>query len=257
MDKLKVSGLTYGYDARTVVENIDIEVGEGEFVGIVGPNGSGKSTILKCIYGGMTPKTGEVYIDGTNIREIKPKKRATMLAAVGQENTIPFNFTVREIVSMGRTPHKRLFEPDNERDRAIVDEAMDKLGISALAERSYMNLSGGEKQRVIIARAFAQETELLVMDEPTNHLDINYQLQIFETLKASGLTVLVAIHDLNLAAMFCDRIYVLSGKQVYASGKTDDVLNRELIREVFHVKGAVERHPLTGKNNIIFIPNIQ
>lgn len=256
MSRLEVKGLTYGYEEKNVVENIDLKVEEGDFVGIVGPNGSGKSTILKCIYGGMTPRAGEIYIDGINIKEIKAKQRATMLAAVGQENSIPFNFIVREIVAMGRTPHKKLFEPDTEEDKAIVEEAMERLGISALADRPYTNLSGGEKQRVVIARAFAQKTDLLIMDEPTNHLDINYQLQIFQTLKKSGLTVLSAIHDLNMASMFCNKLYILNNKTVCASGNTDDILTQDLISEVFHVDCSVEKHPLTGKKNIVYIPKL-
>jgi iron complex transport system ATP-binding protein len=253
--KLKVEGLTFAYDKENVIENICLAVSEGAFVGIVGPNGSGKSTILKCIYGGLTPKQGNIAFDGIDTKKLKPKERARMLSVVGQENSVPFNFTVREIVAMGRTPHKKLFESDTAEDKQIVEAAMEQLGISALADREYANLSGGEKQRVLIARAMAQKTDFLILDEPTNHLDIQYQLQIFRILKESGLTVLSAIHDLNLAALFCDELYVLDGKEIHTHGTPDDILTVDLLKNVFHVDCAVDNDPRTGKKNIVYIPN--
>ena len=253
--KLKVEGLTFAYDKENVIENICLAVSGGAFVGIVGPNGSGKSTILKCIYGGLTPKQGNIAFDGIDTKKLKPKERARMLSVVGQENSVPFNFTVREIVAMGRTPHKKLFESDTAEDKQIVEAAMEQLGISALAEREYANLSGGEKQRVLIARAMAQKTDFLILDEPTNHLDIQYQLQIFRILKESGLTVLSAIHDLNLAALFCDELYVLDGKEIHTHGTPDDILTVDLLKNVFHVDCAVDNDPRTGKKNIVYIPN--
>lgn len=258
--KLYVDNLSYRYDKydrEPVISGVHIEVESGQFVGIVGPNGSGKSTILKCIYNGLVPQTGEILLEGKNIHEIKSKEKAKKLSVVGQENSVPFNFTVREIVAMGRTPHKKLFEPDTERDNEIVMAAMEQVGISRYAEREYNNLSGGEKQRVLIARALAQDADFVILDEPTNHLDISYQLQILQTLKESGLTVLSAIHDLNLAAMFCDVIYVLDGQTIAAHGTPEEVLTEELIKNVFHVECAVSENPHTGKRNIMFISNIQ
>jgi iron complex transport system ATP-binding protein len=253
--KLKVEGLTFSYDKENVIENICLEVREGAFIGIVGPNGSGKSTILKCIYGGLTPKQGEIAFEGIDTKKLKPKERALILSVVGQENCVPFNFTVREIVAMGRTPHKKLFESDTAEDKLIVEEAMEQVGISSLADRDYSNLSGGEKQRVLIARAMAQKTDFLILDEPTNHLDINYQLQIFRILKRSGLTVLSAIHDLNLAALFYDELYVLNGKEIYTHGTPDEILTVDLIKNVFHVDCAIDNDSRTGKKNIVYIPN--
>ena len=254
--KLYVDNLSFKYDRDPVVTGVHIEVKTGQFVGIVGPNGSGKSTILKCIYGGLTPQTGEIRIDGTNTHEIRNKQRATMMSVVGQENSVPFNFAVREIVSMGRTPHKRLFEPDTEQDHKIVERAMEQVGISHYADREYSNLSGGEKQRVLIARALAQDTDFIILDEPTNHLDISYQLQILQTLKDSGLTVLSAIHDLNLAAMFCDEIYVLDGKSIATHGAPEEVITEEMIKDVFHVDCAVSENPHTGTRNIMYITKV-
>lgn len=255
MKKLYVDNLSFAYGkAENIVENIHLEVEEGTFVGIIGSNGSGKSTILKNIYGGLHPKTGTIKINGVDVKELRGKKLALQLAVVGQENSVPFNFTVREIVAMGRTPHKKLFEPDTKEDREIVEEAMERVGIKNLAEREFSSLSGGEKQRVLIARALAQKTDFLILDEPTNHLDICYQLQIFEILKKSGLTVLAVIHDLNLASCFCDELYVLHGKSIAYRGKTEDMISEELIREVFHVDCNVSFSPHTGRKSIVFIP---
>ena len=253
--KLHVEGLSFGYDKENVIEDIRLDVPVGSFIGIVGPNGSCKSTILNCVYGGLNPAKGDILLDGVSTKQLKPKERASILAVVGQENSVPFNFTVREIVAMGRTPHKKLFESDTEEDHRIVEEAMEQVGITGLAEREYSSLSGGEKQRVLIARALAQKTDFLILDEPTNHLDINYQLQIFRILKKTGLTVLSAIHDLNLAALFCDEIYVLDGKSIKTHGAPKEILTESLIKDVFHVDCAVDDDPRTGKINIVYIPN--
>lgn len=257
MKKLYVDGLSFAYEKNeNVIENIHLEIEEGSFVGIIGPNGSGKSTILKRIYGGLHPQSGRIEINGCDATKLTGKKLALQAAVVGQENNVPFNFTVREIVAMGRTPHKKLFEADTEEDRRIVNEALERVGIINLADRDFSNLSGGERQRVLIARAFAQKTDFLILDEPTNHLDICFQLQIFEVLKNSGLTVLAVIHDLNLASCFCDELYVLNGKTITHHGKTEDLITEDLIRDVFHVNSNVSFSPYTGKKSIVFIPKI-
>lgn len=255
MDRIVVERLSYSYGARRVLEDISLRVRAGAFVGIIGPNGSGKSTILKNIYGALTPGRGKILLDGEDIRTLRRRTVAQKMAVVGQENTVPFRFTVREIVSMGRTPYKRLLEPDTPEDARAVDEAMEVLGVAELAQRDFSQLSGGEKQRVLIARAFAQQTDLLILDEPTNHLDISFQLQIFEALAASGKTVLAAIHDLNLAALFCTEIYVLDDQSILAHGPPEDMLTSERIRAVFHVVCNVSISPFTGKTSIVYRPN--
>jgi iron complex transport system ATP-binding protein len=254
MNKLEVTGLSYSYLDKRVIENINIKIESGAFVGIIGPNGSGKSTILKNIYGGLTPDEGEIFLDGQNKKKIKKRAFAAKVAVVGQENSIPFNFTVKEIVAMGRTPYKKIFEPDTAEDKEIVLDALEKVKIADMAERDFSCLSGGEKQRVLIARALAQKTSFMILDEPTNHLDICFQLQIFEILKSLGITVLAAIHDLNLAAMYCDYAYVLSGRTICRQGITDEVLSADLIEHIFNVKCDVSISPATGKKNIVYIP---
>ncbi len=215
---LKVENLTFFYDKKSIIENVSFRVNKGEFVGIIGPNGSGKSTILKNVYRSLTPDKGDITLDGENLAKMPYKKSAKCMAVVGQENELHFDFLVEEIVAMGRSPHKKLFELDNQNDKEIVNKALKALGIEEMAKRSYLQLSGGEKQRVILARALAQESNFLILDEPTNHLDISYQMQIFELIKSLEVTVLSAIHDLNLAALFCDRLIVVKSGKVILEG---------------------------------------
>lgn len=253
--KLEVKNLSFSYGDKLAVDNVSINVKEGEFVGLIGPNGSGKSTLLKNIYRALTPANGEIYIDGNDLLKMSFRESALRMAVVGQENDIPFNFRVEEIVAMGRTPHKSFFEIDTQEDKKIVQHALMHMGIEDMAKRNYLRLSGGEKQRVIIARAMAQECDFLVLDEPTNHLDISYQMQVFDSVKHMDATVLSAIHDLNMAALYCDRIYVLSQGKVLYEGTPEEVLTPEHIKEVYHVDATVEKHPVSGKLNISYIPN--
>ena len=253
--RLNVEGLTYSYGARSdTVRDISLHVDRGEFVGLIGPNGSGKSTVLKNIYRGLTPDHGKIYLDGENLQKMSFRKSAQKLAVVGQENDVPFDFLVEEIVAMGRTPHKKLFDVDNAHDKQIVHHALEHLGMENMAKRSYLHLSGGEKQRVIIARAVAQESDFLILDEPTNHLDISYQMQIFDFIKRLKVTVLSAIHDLNMAALYCDRIYVLKNGRIVLQGTPEEVLTPENIYDVYGVRSSVEKHPITGKLSITFLP---
>jgi iron complex transport system ATP-binding protein len=252
--RLQIEGLTFSYGEKDAVEDVSIHVNKGEFVGLIGPNGSGKSTVLKNLYRALTPDSGTVTLDGENLLTMSHKKSALKLGVVGQENDVPFDFLVEEIVAMGRSPHKKLFDIDNEHDKHIVHHALEHLGMEGMAKRNYLHLSGGEKQRVIIARVIAQETDFLLLDEPTNHLDISYQLQIFDFVKRLGVTVLSAIHDLNMASLYCDRIYVLKDGKIVLHGKPEEVLTPENIYNVYGVRCDVTMHPITGKASITFLP---
>ncbi len=258
---LEVEGLTFSYHKnhkaheKNIIEEISFKVGKGEFVGIIGPNGSGKSTILKNIYRALTPTSGSILLDGENLCEMAYKKSAKKMAVVGQELDLNFDFLVEEIVAMGRNPHKKLFDIDDEEDRKIIENALKLLGIEDMAKRSYLNLSGGEKQRVIIARAIVQESNFLILDEPTNHLDISYQLQIFELIKNLNVTVLSAIHDLNLAALFCDRLMVLKDGKIILEGTPEEVLTSKNIYDIYGVNTTIEINNITNKLNISYIPN--
>lgn len=253
--RLNVEELSYSYGGQDdAIRDISLHVDRGEFVGLIGPNGSGKSTVLKNIYRGLTPDHGKIYLDGENLQKMSFRKSAQKLAVVGQENDVPFDFLVEEIVAMGRTPHKKLFDPDNAHDKQIVRHALEHLGMEGMAKRNYLHLSGGEKQRVIIARAVAQESDFLILDEPTNHLDVSYQMQIFDFIKRLKVTVLSAIHDLNMAALYCDRIYVLKNGRIVLQGTPEEVLTAENIYAVYGVRSSVEKHPITGKLSITFLP---
>ena len=252
--RLQIENMTFSYGETKIVNDICLHVNKGEFVGLIGPNGSGKSTVLKNLYRALKPDSGSIILDGESLLSMSYKKAALKLGVMGQENDVPFDFLVEEIVAMGRSPHKKIFDVDTAHDKAIVDHALKRLGMEKMAKRSYLNLSGGEKQRVIIARVIAQESDFLLLDEPTNHLDISYQLQIFDFIKQLEVTVLSAMHDLNMAALYCDRIYALKEGKVVLCGTPEEVLTPENIYNIYGVYCHVITHPITGKVSITFLP---
>ncbi|MDX8037557.1 ABC transporter ATP-binding protein [Lentzea sp. BCCO 10_0856] len=234
-----------GVTVRNIIEDITLHA-SNEVVGIVGPNGSGKSTTLRCVYRSLKPHAGTVLLDGENVH--KRHNIARDLSALTQESQVEFDFTVAEVVEMGRLPHDR----DPARDSRVVAAALATVDVTHLSGRSYLSLSGGERQRVLIARAIAQEPRVLVLDEPTNHLDIRHQLDVLSLARGLGVTVLTVLHDLNLAASYCDRLYVLDEGRLVASGTPEEVLVPELIAKVFHVTAHVVRHPTTGVPQLLF-----
>ena len=252
--ELHVENLCCSYENQSVLSNLNLKAHHQQFVGIIGPNGSGKSTLLKAVYRALKPKSGEIRLDETPLRVMSYKESAQKMAAVGQENELPFDFRVEEIVQMGRYPAKRFFDNDTVEDYQLVAEALEQLGITHLAQRNFQHLSGGEKQRVLIARALAQNTDLLLLDEPTNHLDIHYQLEIFELLSRLPLTVVSAIHDLNIAAMYCDYLYVMESGEILTSGNPGDVLTKETLQQVFQVHAEIKIHPLLQRPTITYLP---
>lgn len=252
--RLEVEELTFSYGRKNAVDKVSLSVEEGEFVGLIGPNGSGKSTVLKNIYRALKPDEGAIWLDGEDLLQMNYKKSARKLAVVGQENEVPFDFTVEEMVSMGRSPYKKWFDIDNAHDKEIVHHALEHLGMENMAKRNYVHLSGGEKQRVLMARAIAQESDFFILDEPTNHLDISYQMQIFDFIKRLKVTVLSAIHDLNMAALYCDRLYVLKDGKIVLSGMPEEVFTPEHIYEIYGVRSSVMKHPITGRVTITFLP---
>lgn len=254
MTRLQLQNVSFSYPCGRTLDDISLHVQDGEFVGLIGPNGSGKSTLLKLVYRALRPECGEILLDGENLLKMPFRKSARKLAVVGQENEIPFDFSVEEIVAMGRSPYKKLFDSDTEKDHQMVHHALENLGIECLAKRNYRHLSGGEKQRVLISRAIAQESDFLILDEPTNHLDISYQMQIFDFIKQLNVTVLSAIHDLNMAALYCDRLYVIEKGRLVLDGTPEKVLTPANIRRIYGVESSVSRHPATGKLSITFLP---
>lgn len=244
--------ISLSYGVKEILKDVSIEAESKEFIGVIGPNGSGKSTLLKCIYRILKPDKGCVMLDGCKVQEMSYKSSAKKMAVVAQHNYYNFDFSTREVVLMGRSPHKKAMERDHATDYAIVNEALDAVGMSNFADRSFSTLSGGEQQRVILARALAQQTPCLILDEPTNHLDITHQLQLLKIIKNLNITVISAIHDLNIAAMFCDRIYVMKDGKIIANGSPREVLTRELIREVYQVESEIVEDS-RGNMHILFL----
>lgn len=237
---------------KEILKGIDLSLAPGEFLGIIGPNGSGKSTFLKCVYRVQKPTAGTIYFDGKKQDELSYRESALKLAVVAQHNAYSFDFSVIDVVLMGRSPHKKLLQRDSKGDYEIARQALSVVGLDGFGERNFSTLSGGEQQRVILARALTQQTECLVLDEPTNHLDIKYQLEIMDIVKSLGKTIMAAVHDLNIAAMYCDRLIALKNGQVAGIGKPEQLLTEEFIQRLYGVESEVHRE--NGRMNIVYIP---
>lgn len=252
--KLELSQICIDVQAKRIVQDVSLNVESGEIVGLIGPNGSGKSTLLRSVYRMLKPVSGFIQLGNDRVWQLSAKSAAQRTGVVVQEHPSEFEFTVSEVVAMGRTPHKKPFERDNTKDLEICHKALTRVNMTAFSERLFSTLSGGEKQRVFVARALAQQPKLLVLDEPTNHLDIHYQLELLELVKSLGITTLLTLHDLNLAANYCQRLYLLSNGKIVASGKTQDVLTPSQLRETFSVEATPYTHPVTGNLQLSFAP---
>lgn len=252
--KLSLQGVSVEIDTMPIVTQADLEVGPGEIVGLVGPNGSGKTTLLRTIYRSIRPATGTILLEDRDLTTLRQKEIARQAALVAQESASDFDFCVEDVVALGRAPHQRSFDREKEADRLAIADALDRTGMTTYRSRAFATLSGGEKQRVLLARALAQQTVLLLLDEPTNHLDISAALDLLELVRGTELSTLCVLHDLNLAASYCDRLYVLNAGTVVAEGAPDDVLSIGLVREVFGVEAQRLTHPSTGRLLLAFSP---
>ncbi|MGQ0773971.1 MAG: ABC transporter ATP-binding protein [Pseudonocardiales bacterium] len=255
MSSLEVLGVSVLIAGQRILDEVDLQAGPGELIGVIGPNGSGKSTLLRTCFRALVPAGGQIRVDGTCLAGLSARRIAQQVAVVLQERPSEFEFTVADVVMMGRAPHQRAIDRESGHDRQVVAEALAQVGVAGLAGRLFSTLSGGEKQRVLIARALAQQARVLLLDEPTNHLDIRFQLEVMELVAGLGLTTVAAIHDLNLAASYCDRIYVLADGRVRAVGVPAQVLAPPLIREVFGVGALVDHNKVTGKVQLSFYPS--
>lgn len=239
---------------KEILKGIDFKLHNKEFLGIIGPNGSGKSTFLKCVYRVQKPTGGDIYFDGKHLDELSYRESALKLAVVAQHNFYSFDFSVLEVVLMGRSPHKKILERDNLRDFQIARESLARVGMQNFEKRSFSTLSGGEQQRVILARALTQQTECLVLDEPTNHLDIKYQLELMDIVKNMGCTVVAAIHDLNIAAMYCDRLVAIKDGKIIGMGSPKKLLTEKFIYDVYQVHSKIHYDSMAGRLNIMYLP---
>ena len=248
---LQLAGVSVDIAGRRIVHDVDVVVADGHFVGLLGPNGSGKSTLLKAVYRVHRPATGRILLDGADLLAMRARDAARRLAVVAQETTVEFGFTVMEMVMIGRSPHKGAWERDSAGDREIVHHAIDRVGCGDLAHRSFNTLSGGEKQRALIARAVAQGADHLILDEPTNHLDIRYQVEVLELVAGLGVTVIAALHDLSLAALFCDTVYLIADGRIVTGGPPRAVITPETVRHAYGADVLVIEHPETGTPHLI------
>jgi iron complex transport system ATP-binding protein len=241
---------SYGPVDRLVLRGVSVSLNRGRMMGLLGPNGSGKTTLLRILGGLLHPRVGSVLLDGTPVEAFTRRELARRIAVVPQETHATFDFSVMDIVLMGRYPHLGPFELEGASDLAIAREALAATGTSELEQRRFETLSGGEKQRVVIASALAQAADLLLLDEPTASLDLGYQLEIASLLRrlngAAGTTMVICTHDLNLAAALCDEVVLLRDGQVLARGPTDDTLTASSIRAAYGVDADVRFHDRAG-----------
>ena len=252
MKKLQVENLTYDIGGTRILKGITFDVEENTFVGVIGPNGSGKSTMLKSIYGVNRPSGGNIYFEGENLLEVSGKDRAKKIAVLAQESGGQFDFSVQQVVEMGRYPHKDTLENYSKHDLEIVDRVLREMKLDNYRERSFNTLSGGEKQRVLIARLLVQESKFIILDEPTNHLDIGYQIEIMNIIKKMGVTVLSAIHDLNMAAIYCDKLVIMKNGELVTQGSVEETLTSEMLKNLFNVDAEI--HDLKGRKHVIYNP---
>lgn len=250
---LQVRDLSWGPNAnQPIIDAISFDVPAGSTTVVVGPNGAGKSTLLRSIYRLNRPTKGHVRVGGRDVWQLPAREVSRLIAVVLQESAPDFSFSVREIVAMGRIPHcNSLFShiTDNEQ---IISQALCDFELSDFADRPFNGLSGGEKQRVLLARAIVQEPQLIILDEPTNHLDIRHQLEIIELLRRLNVTVLVTLHDLNLAAALADQVLVMREGRICKIGPPTEALTVQTIRTAFDVDVYIDQHPHTGKPRLSF-----
>lgn len=246
---IEVNDLCAGYGGEDIIREITFGVGKGEFIGIIGPNGSGKTTLLKAVSRVLDISGGVVNLEGRTLSEFGQKELARIVGVVPQETGMNFSYTVADIVMMGRFPYKERFSKEDADDYRIVREAMEVTNVAHLADRAVTDISGGERQRVIIARALAQQPKVILLDEATAHLDINHQVEILSIVRDLGeeVTKIGVFHDLNLAAEFCDRIVLMADGHVRAIGTPTEVLTMERLRDEYGITAMVQTNPVTGR----------
>jgi len=253
--KLNINGISFNYDGVKALEGVTFNVDEGEVLGVIGPNGSGKSTLLRCINTALKPKRGTILLNGKNMLELERKEIAKNIGVVPQNSAIHFPFTVFDIVLMGRTPHLGRFDRETSKDLEIAKNSMRITNTQHIADRLIDEVSGGEKQRVIIARALTQEPKILLLDEPTLHLDIIHQLEILELVKKfarkNKLIVILVSHDLNLATRYCDKLMLLNSGKIHTIGKSQDVITPDNIKEVYNIEIDINYNKRTKSFNIV------
>ena len=255
---LKIDNLSGGYYKEDIIRGLSLDINQGDFLVIIGPNGSGKTTLLRLLSRVLNLKKGNIFYKDKDITEMNLKEFCRLVAFVSQDIFTGFSFTVMELVLMGRIPHLKRLQFETKRDIEIVQEKLALTDTLSLKDKRIDELSAGERQRVVIARALAQEPELLFLDEPTSHLDIGHQVQILDLLKklnhSSKLTIVMILHDLNLASAYSNRIALLDQGRVFKEGAPEAVLTYQNIEKVYKTIVLVNDHPVTGKPNVVLVP---
>ncbi|MBM7413446.1 MULTISPECIES: ABC transporter ATP-binding protein [Nocardiaceae] len=252
--RLHADHIAVDIDGATILTDGVVHAESGSVVGLLGPNGSGKSTLLRTLYRALAPTRGTIVLGDDDLRGMSARESARRSAVVLQDDSPEFEFTAREIVELGRIPHTSGLRRFGAADAAAVDSAVIAAGIAHLVDRQVSTLSGGERQRVFVARALAQQSPILILDEPTNHLDISAQIDLLELLTAATATVVVALHDIDLAAAYCDHLYLMKRGALAAHGTPADVLTAELLREIYGVDSVIGTNPLTHRPCVHFGP---
>lgn len=258
---LKVSGLYGGYCKETVINDISFGINESDFIGVIGPNGSGKSTLLRLMSRALTPQKGNVLLEGKDILKIGLKDFCRKAAFVSQDTAVNFSFTVLEIALMGRIPYLKRIQPETKQDFSIAENALRLTDTLHLKQKQIDELSAGERQRVIIAKALAQEPVILFLDEPTSHLDIGHQIQILDLLKRLNrekkLTIIMVLHDLNLASEYCNRIVLLNEGKIFKEGTPFEVLTYQNIEAVYKTVVVVNNNPINSKPYVVLVSGVK
>lgn len=231
--------VSWGVPGRTIVDDVTLSFARGRLTAVLGPNGCGKTTLMHLVGGLLSPDAGTIRLDGQDLSQIRPRRRAARIALVEQHPSTDLDLSVHEVVELGRIPHVRRWPGARDPEPGAVDEAMHAAAVQDLAHRRWPTLSGGERQRVQLARALAQRPEVLLLDEPTNHLDLSHQLDLLERVATSGLTVVAILHDLDLSAAFCDDVVILERGRVHAVGAVAEALTEQVVADVFGVRARV------------------
>lgn len=250
---LTIENVSVSIASQKIIQDVSLQVSKNQFVGLIGPNGCGKSTLLKSVAKLLEPSRGVIKLGDENVQDLSNKQLAKKLGVVGQFHEVNFDFSIREMLLLGRSPYKGLMERDNALDYEIVEQVLIQMDLNKMADRSFLSLSGGEKQRVILGRTLVQQPKFLVLDEPTNHLDIKHQLSILKTVRSLPIGVFAALHDLNLAARFTDYLYAMKDGRIIKAGIPEEVLTESIIEELYEVDCRTYTNPVSGKQTIEFL----
>lgn len=258
---ISAKNLKVGYEEKVIIEDLSITVNKGEVVSIIGPNGCGKSTLLKTLSRMIKPMSGNVYIEDKDIKTIKNKKISQKICLLSQHNNAPLDLTVEELVYFGRIPHKKWYETKTLEDKEIVDWAIENTGLKKYKNTPIGALSGGERQRAYVAQALCQKPDVLLLDEPTTYLDISYQLELMELVRTINekfnITIVMVLHELNQASKYSDRLIIMKKGSIVCDGFPNDIVNKEVIKNVYNIECDIDNDPITNKPRIHPIKTIK